>query len=169
MPSRSAVNLASSKHARFGELPASRAIAAPMQNWFARILHVKPGKKLLALQVSKVVAMKEIKAVLVDWKAYGMRGIRTDRAAGVIRGRVGENNSLHIKPVYIVIEFFTVMHKGRRAGLSVARFSQEKGAKSSFEKFVQTMEDVLRGRMMLVPEKKKAQEMKRCLAAWESG
>ena len=97
-----------------------------------------------------------------------MRGIVTDREAGWIRAKVDEKNSLHIKPVDIVVETFTVMFKGRKAGLSMAKFSQEKGAKSSFEKVVAQMEEVLKGKKMLVEEKKQVREMKKVLAAWES-
>ena len=169
LPNRSAVSVNSSRRAHFEELPASKTIQTPVQNWLARILHVKPAKRLLALQVTKVRAMKEVRGILRDWKRYGMRDIVSDKTAGLIRARVDEENSLHIKPVEIAVEFFTVMHKGRRARLSIARFSQEKGAKSSFEKVIHAMEGVLRGRTMLVLEKKQVREMKKCLAAWEAG
>lgn len=46
----------------------------------------------------------------------------------------------------------------------MTRFTQEKGAKSSFDKVVGTLEDVLKKRGLLVTDKKKAREMKRCLA-----
>ena len=111
--------------------------------------------------------MKEIRGVLRDWKAYGMKDIVSDREAGRIWARVDENNTLNIKGVSIAVEIFTVMQKGRKVGLSVARFSQEKGAKSSFDKVVQGMKGVLGGRGHLVAEKKKAKEMRRCLARWQ--
>ena len=63
-----------------------------------------------------------------------------------------------------------MLHRGRRANLSIARFTQEKGAKSSFEKVVAAMESVLGARGMLVEEgaregKGRAVGMRGCLAA----
>lgn len=67
--------------------------------------------------------------------------------------------ALQIKPVSIAIELFTVLHRGRKANLSLARFTQEKGAKSSFERVIAALERVLSGRGMLVVEEKKRDDM----------
>ena len=75
--------------------------------------------------------------------------------------------ALHIKPVAIRIEFFTVLLHGRRHQLSVARFRQESGAKSSFTKVAKTMKGVLRGRGMLVTDRSKAAMMRRCLKQYD--
>lgn len=45
-----------------------------------------------------------------------------------------------------------MLHRGRRANIAIARFTQEKGAKSSFERVVAALEDVLRSRGMVVED-----------------
>lgn len=47
---------------------------------------------------------------------------------------------LKIKEVHLLIEIFTILENGRRAQLSIARFSQTKGAASSFRKVVDAVE-----------------------------
>lgn len=81
-----------------------------------------------------------------------MRDIVTDKAAGRVWAKVGEKNSLKIRSVEIAAEVFTVLEGGQRAGLSVCRLTQERGAKSSFERVVGALEGVLRARGVLVAE-----------------
>jgi Fungal kinase associated-1 domain len=69
--------------------------------------------------------------------------------------------------VSLRVEFYTVLLHGRNHNLSLARFVQEFGAKSSFEKATKTMEGVLRGRGVLVTKRKKARKMQKCLKEWE--
>ena len=52
---------------------------------------------------------------------------------------------------------------GRRTNLSVARFTQEKGAKSSFEQVLGTLERVLGGRDVLVVDRRRKREMESVL------
>ena len=68
--------------------------------------------------------------------------------------------ALHIRPVSLAVEFFTILEHGRKANLSVARFTQEKGAKSSFERVLEALERVLRDRGCLVEEKGKVAGMR---------
>ncbi|KAF2036063.1 Pkinase-domain-containing protein [Setomelanomma holmii] len=65
---------------------------------------------------------------------------------------------LKIKSVSFVIELFVVLEHGHRANLCLARFTQTRGAASSFRKVVDIVEDVCRARCMLVedPEKQAA-------------
>ncbi|EAT84817.2 hypothetical protein SNOG_07351 [Parastagonospora nodorum SN15] len=65
---------------------------------------------------------------------------------------------LKIKPVSFVIELFVVLEHGQRANLCLARFTQTRGAASSFRKVVDIVEDVCRARCMLIddPEKQAA-------------
>ena len=56
-----------------------------------------------------------------------------------------------------------MLDHGRRAQLSVARFTQEKGAASSFYRVVNTVEDTLRGRGLLVDDSKKRRAMAQVL------
>jgi len=55
----------------------------------------------------------------------------------------------------------TLLHRGRRANLSIARFTQEKGAKSSFERIMAALETVLRSRGLVVEDSKVMREMRR--------
>lgn len=57
---------------------------------------------------------------------------------------------LHIKPVHFHAHLYTVLERGRRANLSVMKFTQEKGAASSFYRVVDTLESVLRENNILV-------------------
>ena len=71
--------------------------------------------------------------------------------------------ALHIRPVSFAIEIFTVLERGRKANLALARFTQEKGAKSSFDRVVKTMERVLGERGLLVEDVGKARGMRSVL------
>lgn len=53
----------------------------------------------------------------------------------------------------------TVIEHGRRGHLSIARFTQERGAASSFHKVVDTINSVFGERNLLVVEKRKAKMM----------
>jgi serine/threonine-protein kinase HSL1, negative regulator of Swe1 kinase len=67
---------------------------------------------------------------------------------------------LHLKPVHFHAYIYTVLENGRKANLSIAKFTQEKGAASSFYKVVDTLEMVLkeRGTMVMEPERQKGIE-----------
>lgn len=62
---------------------------------------------------------------------------------------------LQIKEVTFASEIMTVIEHGKRSHLSVARFTQEKGAASSFYKVVETLEMILKSRGMLVSDERK--------------
>ncbi|USP81209.1 uncharacterized protein yc1106_08483 [Curvularia clavata] len=66
---------------------------------------------------------------------------------------------LSIKPVFFVIELFTVLEHGCRANLCLARFTQTRGAASSFQKIFDTIEDVCRARGMLVEDEERKASM----------
>ncbi|KAL8701747.1 MAG: hypothetical protein Q9224_000357 [Gallowayella concinna] len=141
-----------------------RKIQPRHQNWLQKFLRIKPAVTVLPFHVSRVRARKEMVSLLKEWKRYGMRDIVEDKVAGRVWARVGEKNSLHIRPVSLAIETFTVLERGRKANLALARFTQEKGAKSSFERVVKTMEKVLGGRGVLVEDRRKAEGMMGVLA-----
>ena len=61
------------------------------------------------------------------------------------------------------IEIFVVLHRGRRANLSLAKITQEKGAKSSLERFTQALESLMAERGMLVEESERREGMKALL------
>jgi serine/threonine-protein kinase HSL1, negative regulator of Swe1 kinase len=60
-----------------------------------------------------------------------------------------------MKEVAFACEILTVIEHGKRPHLSIARFTQEKGAASSFYKVVETVETVLKSRGMLVSDERK--------------
>lgn len=66
---------------------------------------------------------------------------------------------LKIKPVSFVVELFVVLEHGRRANLCLARFTQTRGAASSFRKVVDIVEDVCRTKTMLVEDPEKQTTM----------
>ena len=64
-----------------------------------------------------------------------------------------------------MVEVMTVIdHSQPRSQLSMARFTQERGAASSLQRVVDTMETVLEERGMLVKEKKKWRLMAKMLS-----
>ena len=67
---------------------------------------------------------------------------------------------LKLKPVYFHVHFYTVLEHGQRAGLSIVKLTQEKGAASSFYKVVETLEMVLKehGDLVVDPAQKRALE-----------
>jgi serine/threonine-protein kinase HSL1, negative regulator of Swe1 kinase len=71
---------------------------------------------------------------------------------------------LKIKPVSFVIELFVVLEHGRRASLCIARFTQTKGAASSFRKVIDIIDDVCRARCILVEDQEKKDAMCEVLA-----
>lgn len=153
------------------------------QNWFQKFLGIRPAVATMCFQVSSVRARKEMVSILHGWKRYGMRDIVVDKAAGRIFARVATDNctylshrcrraesqfptsvltfdtALHIRPVSLVIEIHLVLFRGRRANLSIARFTQEKGAKSSFERVVEAMERIMDGKGLLVADAERVQGM----------
>ncbi|MCJ1288078.1 hypothetical protein MMC26_007431 [Xylographa opegraphella] len=162
------------------DIPIARRVQPRPQNWVARFLHIKPASKVFAFQVSSIKARKDIASILRDWKRYGIRDVVVDKVAGRLWARVAQENLynteimlgypyrssqlvLDIKPVALALELFPIFVRGRRANLSVGRFTQETGAKSSFERVIVALEEVLRRRGRLIKEKKRAREMARCL------
>lgn len=127
-----------------------RPVAAAPHNWLARFLRIKPATHTLCFQTSRIRALKAVASLLREWRQYGMRNISVDKSTFRIFATVGEKNSLRIKSVEFAVEFFEVLERGKRVrgGLSVARLTQERGAKSSFERVCKALEDVLGEREM---------------------
>ncbi|KAL9121943.1 MAG: hypothetical protein Q9187_001497 [Circinaria calcarea] len=151
------------KNNRSYDPPILRSIQPAPQNWLARFLHIKPATKILCFQLSNVRARQEVVGILKDWRKYGMRDIAVDKARARVWASVASENHLKIRPVSLAIEFFTVLDRGRRTNLSIARFTQEKGAKSSFERVLGTLEGVLGGRDVLVVDRRRKREMESVL------
>lgn len=64
-----------------------------------------------------------------------------------------------MKEVAFAAEVMKVIEHGKRSHLSIARFTQEFGAASSFHKVVETLETVLKCRGMLVADDRKRRMM----------
>ena len=64
-----------------------------------------------------------------------------------------------MKEVDFVAEIMTVIEHGKRSHLSIARFTQERGAASSFQRVVDTMQATLKVRGILVADERKARMM----------
>ena len=94
-----------------------------------------------------------------------MKDVVVDKTRSRVWVAISENNRLGIRPVNLAVEFFTVLSYGRKANLAVARFTQEKGAKSSFERILGALEGTLREKKALVTEKKRWREMEAVLSA----
>lgn len=64
------------------------------QNWFARMLHLKPATTVMVMQVNKAQARKEVVKILRDWRKFGIRDVAVERRPGgdIIRARVDSTN-----------------------------------------------------------------------------
>ena len=157
------------------------------QNWFTKFLHIKPASKLICISMSKAKARKEVVKILKEWKKYGLRDVVSESQPGsgdMVRGRVdamncknlftpgywtlkfpwaNEVSDLHLKPVHFHAHLFTVLEHGRKCNLSVIRFTQERGAASSFYKVVDTLEAVLKERELTVEDPVKRRGIERSM------
>lgn len=72
---------------------------------------------------------------------------------------------LNIKEVAIAAEVVTVIEHGKRQPLSIVRFTQERGAASSFHRVVDTMRIVFDDRNLVVTDRNKQKMMIRTLTS----
>ncbi|CAD6502720.1 BgTH12-05310 [Blumeria graminis f. sp. triticale] len=132
---------------------------APQRNWLAKLFRIKPRAKFICFCVSKKRAWQETAEILLGWKRFGMQDVEIDRKRSIIFGRVGAINFLNMKEVQFAVEFMTVIEHGKRHPLSIARWTQEQGAGSSFRKVIGTLEMVLKMRRLLVLDESKRRMM----------
>ncbi|KAF2263474.1 Pkinase-domain-containing protein [Lojkania enalia] len=128
-------------------------------NWLSRFLHIKPASKVLCFQLRRGRVRGDLVRLLRRWQRFGVRDVTYDRTTNVINARVDKNNHLKIKPVSLVIELFVVLEHGRNANLTLVRFTQTRGAASSFRRVVDVVEDVCRSSSMLVEDEEKRAAM----------
>ncbi|KAI3396323.1 hypothetical protein diail_12289 [Diaporthe ilicicola] len=131
----------------------------PQQNWLARLFRVKPAMRYLCLQISRRRARQEVAILLREWRKWGIRDVEVDKERNIVFARVGKKNFLDIREVHFAVEIITVIEHGKRNHLSIVRFTQEKGAASSFHKVVDTMNSVFTSRGLLVQDNRKAKMM----------
>ncbi|KAJ5456446.1 hypothetical protein N7530_011720 [Penicillium desertorum] len=132
-------------------------------NWFARVFQIKPATQVIALNTSKVKGRKELHKLLREWRDFGMEDVYLDKTNSIVHGRVSEANFLHLREVEFTAEFYTVLEHGHQANLSLVRFKQERGAASSFNKVVETVQSTLARRGMVVEDPSRAKKMARVL------
>lgn len=66
---------------------------------------------------------------------------------------------LNLKEVEFAAEIMTVIEHGRKQPLCIVRFTQERGAASSFHRIVDTMKIMFESRHLLVTDKTKRKMM----------
>ncbi|KAK9423561.1 hypothetical protein SUNI508_04042 [Seiridium unicorne] len=131
----------------------------PQQNWLARLFRVKPATEHLCFTISRHRTRQEIAILLKEWRQYGIRDVQVDKDRNIVFGRVGPKNYLDMKEVSFAAEIMTVIEHSKRSQLSIVRFTQERGAASSFHKVVETMHAVFSVRNLLVVDKHKTKMM----------
>lgn len=134
------------------------------QHWLARFLHIKPATRVTCFQTTRGRALGQIVRLLDNWRVHGIRDVLVDKAHNLIFGRLDAVNALGLKEVDFVIELFVILQQGRRKGLSIARWTQRKGAASSFRRVVQEVEARFESKNLLVKDKSARKEMEVLLA-----
>ncbi|PVH99220.1 Pkinase-domain-containing protein [Periconia macrospinosa] len=120
-------------------------------NWLSRFLHIKPVSTTLCFQVGRPRVRKNLLSLLRGWECHGVRDVSlSSEDNNVINARLDKNNFLNIKPVSLVIELFVICEAGQRTKLCCARFTQTRGAASSFRKTVDILEDICNSMGLLV-------------------
>ncbi|KAH9884872.1 hypothetical protein F4778DRAFT_523127 [Xylariomycetidae sp. FL2044] len=145
--------------------PAENRNIEPQQSWLARLFRVKPATKHLCFAISKRRARQEIAILLKEWRQHGIKDLQVDKARNIVFARVGKHNVLHIKEVSFAAEIMTVIEHGKHHPLSIVRFTQEKGAASSFHKVMKAVHDEFTSRHLLVINKQRAKMMVKTLYA----
>ncbi|PVH84933.1 Pkinase-domain-containing protein [Cadophora sp. DSE1049] len=132
---------------------------APQQSWLAKLFHVKPAFGFLCFTLSQRRTRREITFLLKDWKRYGIRDVQVNKERNIVFARVGAQNFLDMKEVSFAIEIMTVIEHGKKNHLSIARLTQEKGAASTFNHLLETLESVLKVKGVLVADERKKRMM----------
>lgn len=138
--------------------PAS-ATEPAARSWFARFLRLRPETRTLAYTVPRARARTELFRLLREWQRHGIRDLVYLPQENTITARVDKINTLDIKPVAFRIELFVVLQNGKKAGLSLARCEQVRGAASSFRKVVEVLESVCREKGLLIEDEKQWKEL----------
>jgi len=129
------------------------------RSWFSRFLRLRPEVRTLAFNVPRTRARTELVRMLREWQRHGIKDLTYFPQDNAITASIDKVNSLGIKPVTFRIELFVVLKNGRKAGLSLARCSQMRGAASSFRKVIEVLEQVGRDRGLLVDDESQWNEL----------
>lgn len=122
------------------------------QSWFAKLLRVKPATRIVCFAVNKRRARQEVTFIFKDWARYGMENVQVDKARDMVFGTVNEINYLAIKPVAVAAEFMLLYEHGKKAHMSIGRFTQEIGAATSFNRVMDALESAFTARGMMVTD-----------------
>ncbi|KAM7205581.1 hypothetical protein V8F33_000907 [Rhypophila sp. PSN 637] len=124
------------------------------QNWLARLFRVKPATRYLCFAIPRRRARQDVTILLRQWRRHGIQNLEVDKERSVIFASLGENNALNLKTVAFAIEFMTVIEHGKRGALCIARFTQERGAASSFHKVVDQVTSHLPAGVLVADKRK---------------
>ncbi|KAI5925795.1 hypothetical protein F4810DRAFT_708308 [Camillea tinctor] len=158
-PSRMFSHPARPPHNKRWEDAAATRNIEPQQNWLARLFRVKPATRHICFTIPRRRARQEIAILLREWRKYGIRDVQVDKERNLVFARVGKKNYLDMKEVAFAAEIMTVIEHGKRSPLCLVRFTQERGAASSFHKVIDTLNSVFSVRNMLVTDKRKIKMM----------
>ncbi|KAL7960101.1 hypothetical protein V8C34DRAFT_321911 [Trichoderma compactum] len=129
------------------------------QNWLTRLFRVKPATSYICMNLSRKRTRQEVSTLLRKWRKYGIMDIQVDKERNIVFARVGAENCLNLKPVAFAAEVMTVIEHGKKQQLSIIRFTQERGAASSFHRVVDTMRIVFTDRNLVVKDPSKQKMM----------
>ncbi|PHH87943.1 hypothetical protein CDD83_8211 [Cordyceps sp. RAO-2017] len=136
------------------------------QNWLTRLFRVKPATSHICMTLSRRRARQEVAILLREWRRYGIRGVQVDKQRDIVFARLGAKNYLNLKEVEFAAEVMTVIEHGKKQPLSIVRFTQERGAASSFHRVVETMRIMFDSRHLVVTDKNKRKMMIKTLNAY---
>ena len=129
------------------------------RSWFARFLRIKPESRVLCFSVPRGRARTEIYRLLREWQRHGITDLTYFPQDNAITASVNKTNALGIKPVSFRVELFVVLRNGKKVGLSLARWTQTRGAASSFRRVLGIVEEVLAQRGDLIDDEAKCREL----------
>ncbi|KKF92623.1 Serine/threonine-protein kinase GIN4 [Ceratocystis platani] len=135
------------------------------ENWIARMFRIKPAMEYMCFDMSRKEARNDLADLFREWKSFGMRDVAVDKDRNIVFARVSGKNSLGIKEVALAAEIMTVIEHGSNRPLSIVRFTQERGAASSFHTVVKTTKEVFSRRNKLVTDRQKSRMMIKTLNA----
>ncbi|PHH76203.1 hypothetical protein CDD80_1726 [Ophiocordyceps camponoti-rufipedis] len=135
------------------------------QNWLTRLFRVKPATSHICMALSRRRARQEVAMLLREWRKYGIRGVQVDKQRNIVFARLGAKNFLNLKEVEFAAEIMTVIEHGKKQPLSIVRFTQERGAASSFHRIVETIRVMFDSRGIVVTDKNKRKMMIKTLNA----
>ncbi|KAI1379035.1 Pkinase-domain-containing protein [Hypoxylon crocopeplum] len=131
----------------------------PQQSWFARLFRVKPATRHLCFSISRRRVRQEIAILLKEWRRHGMKDIVVDKERNLVFARVSKKNHLNLKESSFAAEIMTVIEHGKRNQLCIVRFTQERGAATTFYKVINAMDEIFTSRGLLVADKYKVKKM----------